>query len=228
MSFAFVATARKNSSVSSASKPAIETGGRSASNRHSGRPEMSIAHIRERLVHRHRRVAVAADPGAVAERLVERLAERDADVLDRVVGAGLEVAGRLDHAGRAGRGGRAARACGRGSRPRSTAVDLAAVEVERDADLGLARSCARSRVRLIGFESPATGSSRISPRASPTRRARESPRRAASAPTCGRERSRGRPGMVTTEVRRRKVPGPSGPPKRAAPPVGSTWLEPAA
>ena len=52
--------------------------------------------LAERLVHRHHGVAVAADPGAVAERLVERLAERDADVLDRVVGAGLEVALGLD------------------------------------------------------------------------------------------------------------------------------------
>ena len=46
------------------------------------------------LVHRHDRVAVAEDPGAVAERLVERLAEHDADVLDRVVRAGLQVARR--------------------------------------------------------------------------------------------------------------------------------------
>ena len=43
VSLAFVATARKNSSVSSDSKPAIVAGGRSASNTHSGRPEMSIA-----------------------------------------------------------------------------------------------------------------------------------------------------------------------------------------
>ena len=42
-----------------------------------------------RLVHRHRRAAVARDPGAVAERVVERLADADADVLDRVMGAGL-------------------------------------------------------------------------------------------------------------------------------------------
>src|SRR5918996_46757 len=42
---ALAATARKNSSVSSASNPAIETGGRSASNTHSGLPEMSIAHM---------------------------------------------------------------------------------------------------------------------------------------------------------------------------------------
>ena len=51
---------------------------------------------RERVVHRHDRVAVARDPAAVAERLVERLAERERGVLDRVVVAGLEVAGALD------------------------------------------------------------------------------------------------------------------------------------
>ena len=48
------------------------------------------------LVHRDRGLAVAGDAGAVAERLVERLADADADVLDRVMGAGLEVAARLD------------------------------------------------------------------------------------------------------------------------------------
>ena len=48
------------------------------------------------LVHRHHGVAVADDPAAVAERLVERLAEHDAGVLDRVVRAGLQVAGDLD------------------------------------------------------------------------------------------------------------------------------------
>ena len=41
-------------------------------------------------------MAVAADAGAVAERLVERLAEHDPGVLDRVVRAGLEVAADLD------------------------------------------------------------------------------------------------------------------------------------
>ena len=54
---------------------------------------MSIAQRRARLVHRHRRAAVASDPGAIAERAVERLADADADVLDRVVRAGLQVAG---------------------------------------------------------------------------------------------------------------------------------------
>ena len=61
-----------------------------------GRPERSIAHSGAGLVHRHDRVAVAGDPAAVAERLVERLAEHDPGVLDRVVRAGLQVAGDLD------------------------------------------------------------------------------------------------------------------------------------
>ena len=50
----------------------------------------------ERVVHRHDRVAVARDPAPVAERPVERLAERERGVLDGVVVAGLEVAGALD------------------------------------------------------------------------------------------------------------------------------------
>ena len=44
VSFAFDATARKNSSASSESKPAIETTGSSESKRQYGRPETSIAH----------------------------------------------------------------------------------------------------------------------------------------------------------------------------------------
>src|SRR4051812_14708961 len=48
-----------------------------------------------RLVHRHQRVAVAGDAGAVAQRLVDRLAEHDARVLHSVMRACLEVALRL-------------------------------------------------------------------------------------------------------------------------------------
>ena len=44
VSLALLATARKNSSASSVSKPAIEVAGSSASNTQSGRPEISIAH----------------------------------------------------------------------------------------------------------------------------------------------------------------------------------------
>ena len=52
-----------------------------------GRPERSIAHSARASSIGTTRVAVAADPGAVAERAVERLAEDDAGVLHRVVRA---------------------------------------------------------------------------------------------------------------------------------------------
>ena len=74
------------SSRSSANGPAAEVDGRA----------------RERVVHRHDRVAVASDPGAVAERGVERLAERERGVLGGVVVAGLEVAGAFEHEVEAG------------------------------------------------------------------------------------------------------------------------------
>ena len=96
VSLALLATARKNSSASSVSKPAIEVGrqiGVEDAERAPGDVDRALG---QRLVHRHHGRAVAPDPGAVAERLVERLAEHDADVLDRVVGAGLEVAVGLD------------------------------------------------------------------------------------------------------------------------------------
>ena len=50
----------------------------------------------ERLVHRHHEVAGAVDAAAVAERRRDGLAERDAEVLDRVVLIDVEVAGRGD------------------------------------------------------------------------------------------------------------------------------------
>ena len=51
---------------------------------------------RDRLVHRHRALAEAGDPGPVAERLGERRAEDERDVLDRVVLVDLEVAVGVD------------------------------------------------------------------------------------------------------------------------------------
>ena len=45
VSFAALASARKNSSVSSCSKPPVAPGGSSASNSVKGRPEMSIAQL---------------------------------------------------------------------------------------------------------------------------------------------------------------------------------------
>ena len=51
---------------------------------------------RQRLVHRQMDVGIAADALLVAERLHERLAERDAGVLDRVVVVDMQVALHLD------------------------------------------------------------------------------------------------------------------------------------
>ena len=53
-------------------------------------------HARQRLVERHVGMAVAAHAGLVADRLGDRLAERDADVLDRVVRVDVQVALGLD------------------------------------------------------------------------------------------------------------------------------------
>ena len=49
---------------------------------------------RQRLVHRHDEVAGAVDAAAVAERLRDRLAERDAEILDRVMLIDVEIARR--------------------------------------------------------------------------------------------------------------------------------------
>src|SRR6185436_17712073 len=51
---------------------------------------------RERLVHRHDEVAGAIDPAPVAERLRHRFAERDAEILDRVVLVDVEIAARVN------------------------------------------------------------------------------------------------------------------------------------
>ena len=50
---------------------------------------------RQRLVHRHHEVAGAIDAALVADRRRDRLAERDADVLDGVVLIDVEIAGGL-------------------------------------------------------------------------------------------------------------------------------------
>ena len=53
-------------------------------------------HARQRLVERHVGMAVAAHALLVADRLGQRLAERDADILDGVVRVDVQVALRLD------------------------------------------------------------------------------------------------------------------------------------
>ena len=101
---------------------------------------------RERLVHRHGALAEAGDPGPVAERLGERGAEDERDVLDRVVLVDLEVAVGVD---------RQVEQAVVGERAEQVVVEAdagvdagvaGAVEPERDGDLGLVRwSGRRSR-----------------------------------------------------------------------------------
>ncbi len=92
---------------------------------------------RQRLVHRHMHVGVAGDALHVAERLLHRLAERDADVLGGVVVVDMQVALGLDrdvdarvprqqieHVVEEADAGRNVAAAG-------------AVEVDRDLDVGL-------------------------------------------------------------------------------------------
>ena len=175
---------------------------------------------RARLVHRHGGRAVADDPRAVAERRVERLAEHDRGVLGGVVRAGLQVAADRRRRGRSARGGRAGRACGRGSRRRSRARPRRCLRAPARGARRSRRSCARSwrcgswlwilahaRLHRLGVHarSPRRGRS-----ARPRRRACRPP-----APIC------------TSAIGRRKWRGESVEAKRAAPPVGSTWLEPA-
>ena len=131
------------------SKPAIEVGrqlGVEDAERPAGDVDRALG---QRLVHRHHGGAVAPDPGAVAERLVERLAEHDADVLDGVVGAGLEVAVRLDLQAEPAVAGEqvehVVEEADAGRRAR-----LSPVEVEREPDLRSRRCCALlSAVRLM-------------------------------------------------------------------------------
>ena len=92
---------------------------------------MSIAHSASASSIGTHGVPVAADAGAVAERLVERLAERDPDVLDRVVT-------------RRSRGRRS-------PRPRGPSSAVAAEQLEHvveEADPGLGRDLAAAEVEL--------------------------------------------------------------------------------
>ena len=221
VSRAALATARKNSSAASCSKPAIVPGRQlepaDAAERAAGDVDRAR---RAGLVHRHHGVAVAADPAAVAERLVERLAEHDAGVLDRVVRpvsrspwavtprpmpamAREQVEHVVEEA--------------------DAGVHLArhvAVEVEADLDVGLAGLAAQ----LCGAAHVVTdshGSGRTS-----TPRAPRSPRPRRPGPPA-RASAAAAPPTWTSAMRRRKWPTLRPDAKRAAPSVGSVWFEPA-
>ena len=92
----FIAKAWNHSCTSSVSNEPTLSRTNSALNTRNGRPEMSIATRVKRLVHRHVHVGIARDALHVAERLLHRLAERDADVLGGVVVIDMQVALGLD------------------------------------------------------------------------------------------------------------------------------------
>ena len=178
---------------------------------------------RQRLVHRHGGVAVAADPGAVAERLVERLAEGDPDVLDRVVRAGLEVAlGLRPMSARRPWRPSSSSMWSKKPTPVETATSPPSSPSSR---LILVSRVSRSIFAVLGCRS-----SQLVLGARQRRLAvdREAPRPRRSQPRAAPIVAPAAASMATIELRRMNAPGPSGAPKRAAPPVGSTWLEPAA
>jgi hypothetical protein len=94
--------------------------------------------LRQRLVHRHQRRSVAPDPGPVAERLVQGLAEHDADVLHRVVRAGLQIAARLHLQPEPAVAGEQVEHVVEEADARTGARAPAPVEVERETNLRLA------------------------------------------------------------------------------------------
>ena len=152
---------------------------------------MSIAHARPRLVHRHGRLTVAGDAGAVAERRVERLAEQMPTSSTVWWAPVSQIAADARRRGRGARGGRAGRACGRRSRRRWRASPAPVPSsVERQAHLGL--GCRALDRRLCGSSAPDS-----------RERAPPSTRRAARSPRRGRAARRPRPA--------RRPPGRSAP-----------------
>src|SRR4029079_16167535 len=149
-------------------------------------------------------VDVAGDRGAVAERAVERLPEDDADVLDGVMRPGLEVAIGADAETEAAVAAEQVEHVIEEADPGRRAA-LAPVEVERDADIGLAGSALDRGLPDAGCRHrcaipPRRARSCRRPAPSPTRRGSGSPRR-------GRSRRRSRPGL--SQSPRRSRPGRS-------------------
>ena len=167
-----------------------------------------------RLVHRHDRVAEAADPGAVAERLVDGLPERDAGVLDGVVRTRLEIAlhAHVEIEEPVARHG--VQQVVEEADARLALASARAVQVQRQLDVGLTRRAVYLRGAAHArrsMDSACTGK--------PSARARAAP--------AGARRFAASGGKDTRAMRRRKVAGERADWNRAAPPVGSTWFEPA-
>jgi hypothetical protein len=84
-------------------------------------------------------VPVAAQSLLVAESPGQRLAERDADILDRVVRVDMQVAAGLNHRGRSGRGGNLLKHVIEEGDAGGEATLAAAVEIQPNGDPGFER-----------------------------------------------------------------------------------------
>ena len=93
---AFCASAWKNSRTSSVSNVPIFGEENATFQTRNGRPETSTAARGQRLVHGKVERGIARDAAPLAERLGNRLADRNAGVLDRVVVVDVQVALGLD------------------------------------------------------------------------------------------------------------------------------------
>ena len=133
-----VASERKKCGVRSASNSPMRTPASCRSWAKYGRPGEVQRDHGERLVHGQQERAVAADPALLAERLAQRLAEGQPDVLDGVVPVDVEVA--------AGADGEVEPAVVREQHEHvveepdagDDVGDAVAVEVQRQGDVGLA------------------------------------------------------------------------------------------
>ena len=171
---------------------------------------------RERVVHRHDRVAVARDPTAVAERAVERLAERDRRVLGRVVRRRSRGRRCLRGSGRARRGTQAARGSGRRAPRRSRRardsrrrVRAARGAASRRSRGGGARGGPAARPRPANAASSRSSSSRSCTvtRSRSRRRARRSLARAAGRRARAARRPERRGSCRTTAAARSRACG---------------------
>ena len=216
---ALLETARKNSSVELVVEAAGDAGRQQVRVEGEERPAGEVDRARgARLVHRHDRVAVASDPGAVAERR-SSACPSTMPTSSAVWCAPVSRSPRARPRGRAGRGARPGRACGRGTRRRSCGCPRPSRRGRGRARRGLPRLT--RDVRLPAHPPP------ILPIPPSRLRGARSPRRARSAPPRAGERAGGRGRSRTSLMRRRKWRGPSAEAKRAAPPVGRVWFEPA-
>ncbi len=89
---AFIANAVKNSRTSSVSKLPIFGAAKSTFQTRNGRPDRSSAARTSASSIGSRHDAIAPDAALVAQRLVQRLAQHDADILDRVMVVDVQVA----------------------------------------------------------------------------------------------------------------------------------------